>query len=79
MLVFFQEFANRLDGLILAGIAYQIQRFIFAQRMPFVWDSGAFHDRGDTGRICQGHQVRKRREVLIHPAYETLDRGPPGS
>ncbi len=30
MLVFFQQFSNRLDGLMLAGIAYQIQRFIFA-------------------------------------------------
>src|SRR5208337_1028133 len=77
MLVFLQELANRLDRLMLAGIADQIQRFIFAQRALFVRDSCARHDRGDAGRIGQGYQVGKRREVLIYRAYGIPDQSPP--
>jgi len=79
MLVFFQELANRPDGLVLAGIADQIQRFIFAQRALFVRDSGAFHDGADAGGIGQRYHLRKRRDVLVYRAYGILARSRPRS
>lgn len=75
ILVFFQELANWLDGLMLAGIADQIQCFIFAQRALFVWGSGAFHDGADAGRIGQRYEMGKGRKVLIYPAQGIPDRG----
>jgi hypothetical protein len=77
MLVFLQELTERVGGFVLASVADQIQRLIFAQWALIVRASGAFHDGGDARRIRQRYQVRKWRKVLVYLGDGVLDQGPP--